>query len=97
MGNFSRFEELRRDQEALRYQFVSTELDLALTFIDISQSADDQERSARNLERARKAVAVARKYLGETNLESSMREALVEKLKKLEPVIDSPRRSLNAG
>jgi hypothetical protein len=94
MENLSRLEELRRDQEALRHQFISTELDLALTFVDISKSADDEERAARNLEHARKAVEVARKYLGETNLTRSMRQALVEKLQRLEPLIEAhPRRS----
>ena len=38
MENFPQFEALRRDEEILRYQFISTELDLALTFIGISRS-----------------------------------------------------------
>ena len=89
MENLPYFEELRRDQEALRYQFISTELDLALTFVSISQSTDDAERSERNLDHAQKAIEGARKYLGETNLTMSMREPLVEKLQSLEPLIEA--------
>jgi hypothetical protein len=81
----SQYEVLRSDQDALRHRFISAELDLALTFVRISQSTSDEERSERNLDHARKAVEVARKYLGETNLTATMREELVEKLQKLDP------------
>lgn len=66
MENFPQFEALRRDEEVLRYQFISTELDLALTFIGISRSTDDEERSECNLNHANKAVEAAKKYLGGT-------------------------------
>jgi len=96
MKNLSQFEELRRDQEALRYQFISTELDLAFTFVGISRSADDHERSERNLNHARRAVETAKKYLGETNLTASQRQELVEKLQKLEPLVPPDRQSSQA-
>jgi hypothetical protein len=88
----SQFEILRRDQEALRYQFISTELDLALTFIGISRSTDDEERSERNLNHAKKAAEAAKKYLGDANLSTAKREELVEKLQKLEVLFSSYRR-----
>jgi hypothetical protein len=93
MDNPTQFEELRREQEALRYQFISTELDLALTFIGISRSTEDEGRSVRNLNHAKKAIEATKKYLGETNLMTSKREELVEKLQKLEPLVASYRRS----
>lgn len=83
----SQYEALRRDQDELRRQFISAELDLALTFVRISQSTNDEERYERNLNHARKAVEVARKYLGETNLTATIREELVEKLQRLEPLV----------
>jgi hypothetical protein len=91
MENFPQFEALRRDQEALRHQFISTELDLALTFIGISRSTDDEERAERNLNHAKKAVEAAKKYLGGTNLSTNEREELVEKLHKLERLLASHR------
>src|SRR5580693_1318533 len=96
MVDLSQFEMLKRDQEALQHQFISTELDLALTFVDISQSTDDEQRSERNLKHARKAVETARKYLGQTNLTAGMREELVEKLQKLEPLMASDHRGSKA-
>jgi hypothetical protein len=89
MEKSTQYETLRREQENLRHQFISTELDLALTFVSISQSTDDEQRSERNLNHARKAVETARKYLGETNLTAGRREELVEKLQKLEPLVES--------
>jgi hypothetical protein len=88
----SQFEILRRDQEALRYQFISTELDLALTFIGISRSTDDEERSERNLNHAKKAAESAKKYLRDANLSTAKREELVEKLQKFEVLFSSYRR-----
>ena len=76
------------------HQFISAELNLVLT-VSISKSTDDEERSKRNLNHARKAVEVARKYLGETNL-TAMREELVEKLQKLEPLMASDHRGSKA-
>jgi hypothetical protein len=96
MEKLSQYEVFRRDQDALRRQFISAELDLALTFVRISQSTDDEERSERNLNHARKAVEVARKYLGETNLTATMREELVEKLQKVEPLVASDHRAAKA-
>jgi hypothetical protein len=96
MEKLSQYEVLRRDQDALRHQFISAELDLALTFVRVSQSTNDEERSERNLNHARKAVEVARKYLGETNLTATMREELVEKLQKLEPLVACGHRDLKA-
>jgi hypothetical protein len=92
----SQYEVLRSDQDALRHRFISAELDLALTFVRISQSTGDEERSERNLDHARKAVEVARKYLGETNLTATMREELVEKLQKLDPLVASGNRGSKA-
>ena len=92
MENLSQFEELRREQEALRHQFISTELDLALTFFGISKSTDDEERSERNLNHARKAVEAARKYLGEMSLTESGRQELVEKLQRLETLVSPNHR-----
>ena len=96
MEKLSQYEALRREQGALRHQFISAELNLALTFVSISKSTNDEERSKRNLNHARKAVEVARKYLGETNLTAAMREELVEKLQKLEPLMASDHRGSKA-
>ena len=92
----SQYELLRSDQDALRHRFISAELDLALTFVRISQSTGDEERSERNLDHARRAVEVARKYLGETNLTATMREELVEKLQKLDALVAAGDRGSKA-
>jgi len=54
------FQKVKKTQEALRYQFISTELDLALTFADIARSTNDEARSERNLDHAKKALRVCK-------------------------------------
>jgi len=68
MESLPQFEELKRNHDALRCQFISTELDLAITFVGISRSTDDPVRAERNLEHARDAVQAAKKFLKEASL-----------------------------
>jgi hypothetical protein len=56
MESLPQFEALKRNQDVLRYQFISTELDLAITFVGISRSPDDPVRAERNLEHAREVI-----------------------------------------
>jgi hypothetical protein len=63
----------------LRYQFISTELDLALTFADIARSTNDEARSERNLDYAKKALRSARQLLAEATLTPSMSDDINEK------------------
>jgi hypothetical protein len=39
------FQKVKKTQEALRYQFISTELDLALTFADLARQIMKLARS----------------------------------------------------
>ena len=82
------FQKVKKTQEALRYQFISTELDLALTFADIARSTNDEARSEQNLHHAKKALRSARQLLAEANLTPSMSDDINEKMKKLKPFID---------
>jgi hypothetical protein len=82
------FEELKKTQEILRYQFISTELDLALTFADIAHSTKDEARSERNLDHAKKAFRSARQLLAEANLTPSMSEDISKKMKRLQSFVD---------
>jgi hypothetical protein len=79
---------VKKTQEALRYQFISTELDLALTFADIARPTNDEARSERNLDHAKKALRSARQLLAEATLTRSMSDDINEKMKKLKPFID---------
>ena len=53
-GNLQ-LQKMKKDQQAMRYQSISTDLDLALTFVNIAHSTDGKHRSRRNLNHAQKA------------------------------------------
>jgi hypothetical protein len=56
MGDNPQVEHMKETQEALRYQFVSTDLDLGLTFAVIARSTNDEGRAQRNLRHARQLI-----------------------------------------
>ena len=93
MGSLPQIEKLKQTQEALRYQFICVELDLAITFVGISKSTDDPERAERNLDNARVAVQAAKKYLTEAKLTAETRKEILDKLNRLEPALLSPNPS----
>jgi hypothetical protein len=84
-----KFQELKKTQEALRYQFILTELDLALTFAGVAHSTDDEARSERNLDHAKKAFRSAKQFLAEASLTPSMSDDINEKMKRLQPFVDA--------
>lgn len=56
MENRLQFEALRKDQETLRFQFISTELDLALTFVDLFARAAQCHRHRPSEEKQRRGA-----------------------------------------
>ena len=65
------YEPLRETHEAAKIGFILTELDLALTFCKIADSADDEGRASRNRAHARKAYDSAIHFLGSATLTES--------------------------
>jgi hypothetical protein len=53
------YDMLRRDHQALCLEFISTELDLAITFCEMAISAHDPHKSERNANNAKRAFAAA--------------------------------------
>jgi len=49
------FDELKWAYELAKYQFVLTELELAITFAETAASADSDAKATRNIENARRA------------------------------------------
>jgi hypothetical protein len=62
---------LRVQHEAARFQFITTELDLAVTFCRIALSSDDSAKYERNYEYASQAYDVANRFLEGSNLTES--------------------------
>jgi len=49
------FDELKWAHEVAKFQFVLTELELAITFAETAASADSDAKATRNIENARRA------------------------------------------
>jgi|SRR5215471_17699859 len=63
MASQGEYESLREDHEALRLQFISAELDLAITFCEMAISTDSTDKAQRNATNARRAFQAASRTL----------------------------------
>jgi capsule polysaccharide export protein KpsE/RkpR len=73
-----------------QFEFIVTELDLALTFWDIANSTQDERRATRNLEHAKKAYAAAIHFLNGARLDRARRRVVHGKLQQLESLLTTP-------
>ena len=63
---------IRRQHDAAKYQFVITELDLAITFGEIALSSGDQRKAERNAENAKRAHSSAQRFLRDAHFDEKM-------------------------
>jgi hypothetical protein len=77
-------EQLRADYEALKLQFITTELELGLTFCEVAKTAGDEVRARRNLLHAREAYEIAKKLLAEARVSPALKQAAELKMGVLE-------------
>lgn len=64
----SQLDEASQNYQALKLQFILTELDLTSTFCDVAISTMDKERASRNLKHARQAYESAARFLSSAKL-----------------------------
>ena len=77
---------LRKRTEAIFSDFVTTELDLALTFYDIAHTTEDPERAERNIENARRAFESAKDFVSRMKRNGHGYDATIdERLVEMEP------------
>jgi len=81
-------EKLRDEHEAARFQFISTELDLALTFCRIALSSDDTTKHKRNAHYAEQAYGVAARFLDVSNLTVHESREIQTKIASLQSLLD---------
>ena len=80
--------ELERERsDTLRFEFVASELDLAVTFCESATSTSDPERSKRNLAQAEKAYESAKHFLDGQHLIEPMRRTIEGKVSVLESAL----------
>lgn len=82
------FDALVQRYEALRLQFINTELDLAITFSQRALSAGTRADRMRNLTHARIAFASASHFLTLTQMPDERCRNLVAKFRELRALLD---------
>jgi len=87
--------QIRQRQEAIRFQLVATELDLAMTFCQVATTTNDPARYDRNIANAQQAYSAAIHFLSCNHLKAPLELEINEKLSRLGSLLAScqPSRS----
>lgn len=85
-------EVLQERSDALRFEFVASELDLAITFCESAASTSNPQKSQTSMERAEEAFATAKRFLDGEHVDEPIRRTIEEKLARLEPLLNEWRR-----
>ena len=81
---------MARKAETPQFEFIVTELDLALTFWDIANSTQDERRATRILKHAKKAYTAAIHFLNNARLNRARQRVVHRQLQQLESLLTSP-------
>ena len=88
MTSFEKMEEIKQNHEALRIEFIRTELDMAVTFCQVARSTDKETNARRNIENAKRAYATAEKSLQKASLTEAESREIGEQMKKVKSMIE---------
>ena len=79
--------ELPGNSHGVRFGFICTELDLAITFCQIALSTRDHDRFERNISNAQSAYTAAKHFMAATDLSVSQRKKIREQLVQLDELL----------
>lgn len=79
--------ELQENNGALRFGFISTELDLAITFCEIALGTRDPHRFERNIANAQTAYIAARHFMNDRDLTVFERDQIREQVAQLDELL----------
>ena len=82
------FDELKSAHEVAKFQFVLTELELAITFAETAASADSDAKATRNIENARRAYKAAMKFDEGARFTPQMTQSIVEKVHQISVLLE---------
>ena len=82
------FDELKWAHEVATFQFVLTELELAITFAETAASADSDEKATRNIGNARRAYKAAMKFAKGARFTPEMTKSIVEKVQQISVLLE---------
>jgi len=82
------FDELKWAHEVAKFQFVLTELELAITFAETAASADSDAKATCNIENARRAYNAAMKFAEGARFTPQMTQSIVEKVHQISVLLE---------
>jgi hypothetical protein len=82
------FDELKWAHEVAKFQFVLTELELAITFAETAASADSDAKATRNIENARRAYKAAMKFSEGARFTPQMTQSIAEKVHQISVLLE---------
>jgi len=77
----------RLEHQVVRFHFIVTELDLAITFSDIALTAATDKKAQRNTGHARLAYDSAMRFLEGAQMTTKMRQSIDERVKRVEQML----------
>ena len=88
MTSFERIEEIKQNHEALKLQFVMTELEMAITFCQVARSTENESTARRNINNAKRAYEAAEKALQGIPLNEAESLEIGEQMQKAKSMIE---------
>ena len=82
------FDELKWAHEVAKFQFVLTELEVAITFAETAASTDSDEKATRNIENARRAYNAAMKFAEGARFTPQMTQSIVERVQQISVLLE---------
>lgn len=79
--------EATEDLNSVKVDSIKTDLDTALTFVQIARQTSEREKSIRNRRNARQAYDVVLRYIDSASLNGLEREHLTKKLASLKSAL----------
>ena len=83
MDGFAKRLELKDRFDESQFQFIMSELELAITFCRVAATSSSNAKSDRNAQHAKRAYQAARRFLAESDLTKSERLDVHDKVKQL--------------
>ena len=77
------------DHREVKYRFILTELELALTFCEIAIIASDEAKSKRNIANAQQACDAVEHFFQDSDFSENMNTAIQEKLLRLTAILEN--------
>ena len=93
--NLSDQDRVKQQHQSAKYQFVMTELELAITFAKMALSAEDPDKAERTRGHAEQAFAAARHFVRGSSFTQKMRLEVEQRVEQMRQLMSRLKKSPN--